>query len=419
MTSALVAASDDPVLRVFPNGLMWIHKPIHHNGISVARLMFPSGTAVEPAGEAGVTRLMTSLLFKGTKKKNALAFAQATEGMGVSLDAGAQEDYWEMSEQATTDRFDPFFDLFEEALFQPTFPEEEVKKERQAQVNAIRTNKESIFQVAHELLDSKLYPNHPYGRPEDGDETVVAGLTQKQVADRYRSALDPKGAVLVTVGDLPLDKLTKRVEALVKDWPAHGPAAPAVPPVKYPAGQVMAEELDPFEQSYLMMAWPAPVIGDPDYAAVKVLNAWLGAGMSSPLFMKVREEKGLAYEVASFSSSHRLGGSFVVYAGMSPANLEAAQARSEAVIAEAVKAPLSAEDLESAKRFIRGHFSMDHQTNGRQAWYLCYYQMMGQTWQYDKKYPEDIQKVTSDDVLRVAKKIFAHPPVIIRIRSNK
>jgi predicted Zn-dependent peptidase len=167
-----------------------------------------------------------------------------------------------------------------------------------------------------------------------------------------------------------------------------------------------------------MLAWPAPAFGAPDYAASKVLNAWLGAGMSSPLFMKVREEKGLAYEVASFYPSQKLGGSFIIYAGMDPSNLDAAQARALSVVDEAVKAPISADDLESAKRYIRGHFAMDHQTNGRQAWYMGFYELMGKGWAYDAQYPKDVQAVTAADVHAAAKKIFGRSPVIVRIRSK-
>lgn len=409
----------DVVVKTFPNGLTWIHRPVHHNRIAAVRLMFPGGTAAEPAEKSGVTRLMTTLLFKGTKKRTALEFAQLVEGMGASIDAGAQEDTWEMSGQATTDRFGPFFSLFQEVLFTPSFPENEVAKERESHLNDLRADKEQIFHVAQERLQKELYPSHPYGRPEDGTEASVSGLTRADLVARHRSALQPKGAVLVTVADIPMPVLSKAVAALAAAWPAPSDALPQPGPAASPSGAVTVEERHPFEQSYFMLAWPAPAFGTPDYAAVKVLNAWLGAGMSSPLFMKVREEKGLAYEVASYFPAGKLGSAFTVYAGMDPRNLEAAQSRALAVIAEAVKAPPSAEELSAAKRYIRGHFAMEHQTNGRQAWYLAFYEVMGKGWRYDVQYPEDIQKVTAAQVHAAAKKIFGRPPVTVRIRSSK
>jgi predicted Zn-dependent peptidase len=418
MTSTAVAA-DDVVTRAFPNGLTWIHKPVHHNRIAAIRLMMPNGASSEPAGKAGVTKLMTSVLFKGTQDRTAVQFTQAVESLGASLDAGAQEDEWELSGQATTDRFPALFSLFQEVLFRPSFPEEEVKKERAAHVNAIRASKEQIFNVAYERLQKALYPDHPYGRPEDGEESTVAALTREDVAARYRSALNPKGAVLVTVGDIPAGVLAPMIEGLAGKWTAPAEAAPLPGPVSYPKGQVLVENPEPFEQSYLMMAYPAPAFGAPDYAAVKVLNAWLGAGMSSPLFMTVREERGLAYEVASFFPTQRLGSAFVVYAGMEPNSLDSAQEGSESVVKAAVDKAPTPEELESAKRYILGHFAMDHQTNGRLAWYLGFYQMMGKGWRYDAQYPEDVRKVTAEDVHRAAQKVFGRPPVTVRIRSAK
>jgi predicted Zn-dependent peptidase len=91
----------------------------------------------------------------------------------------------------------------------------------------------------------------------------------------------------------------------------------------------------------------------------------------------------------------------------------------EAVIAGAVQSPPSAEDLESAKRYLCGHFAMDHQTNGKLAWYLGFYEMIGKGWGYDVRYPEEIRKVTADDVHRVAERIFGRPPVVVRVRSSK
>lgn len=419
MPLTAAASVQDVVTKTFPNGLTWIHRPVKHNDIAAVRLMFPTGTAAEPAPKAGVTRLMTTVLFKGTRDRNALQFAQMVESLGASLDAGAQEDYWELSGQATTDRFDVFFNLFQEVLFRPTFPEAEVVKERESHINDIRADREQIFHVAYERLQKELFPGHPYGRPEDGDEKTVASLTRADLAARHASAINPQGAVLVTVANLPYKDLSKAVARLVAAWPAPtaGPAMPG--PATYPKGGVTAEELHPFEQSYFMLSWPAPGFGAPDYAAVKILNAWLGAGMSSPLFMKVREERGLAYEVASFFPSNKLGSAFTVYAGMDPKNLEDAQTRAEAVISDALKAPISTEDLESAKRYIRGHFAMEHQTNGRQAWYLGFYQLSGKGWAYDAQYPTDIQKVTAAQVQAAAKKILGRAPVIVRIRSTK
>lgn len=419
MTTATKAQTQKVHVQKFPNGLTWIHRPVTHNRIAAARIFFPSGTSADPDAKAGATQLMTTLLFKGTKAKTAVVFTQAVESLGAALGAGAREDQWDVSCQSTTDRFGALFALMREALFEPAFREEEFRKERESLLNDIRADKEHIFHVAHERLLKELFPGHPYGRPGEGDEKTVASLTRADVAARHRSAINPQGAVFVTVGDLPFEKLKKAVGAFVQAWPTTAPGASRPGPVTYPKGNVLAEESHPFEQSYVMMAWPAPAFGDPDYAAVKVLNAWLGAGMSSPLFMKVREEKGLAYEVASFFPSQLQGGAFTVYAGMDPKNLDAAQERALSVVSGAVKKPLTTEELESAKRYVRGHFAMDHQTNGRQAWYLGFYEIMGKGWRYDAQYPDDIQKVTAAQVHAVAKKIFGRPPVTVRIRSSK
>jgi zinc protease len=419
LMTALASARADVATKTYPNGLLWIHRPVTHNQIAAIRLFMPGGTATDPLDKAGMTGLMTSVMAKGTRGRSALAFAEAVENLGASLGASADEDYWELSGQVTVDRFPALFSLFEEDLFQPSFPEDEVVRERQAHLNAIRANREHIFHVAYERLRKELFPGHPYGRPEDGTEKSVGSLTRQDIVDCHRRHLQAKGAVLVTVANVSQKELTALVDGLASHWPAASAASSPVGPAVYPAGPVKAEEAHSFEQSFVMIAYPAPGPADPDYAALKVLNAWLGAGMSSPLFMKVREEGGLAYEVASFYPTQKEGSSFIAYAGMDPANLDLAQRKAQEVLADALKNPPSAEDVESAKRYILGHFAMDHQTNARMAWYLGFYRMMGLGPDFDQKYPDMIRAVTAADVQRAAKKVLGRPPVVTRIRSAK
>jgi zinc protease len=168
-----------------------------------------------------------------------------------------------------------------------------------------------------------------------------------------------------------------------------------------------------------MLAYPAPGASDRDYAALKVLNAHLGAGMSSPLFQSVREEGGLAYEVSSFYPSRRLASALVVYAGTDPANVDQAHKKVLRTVQDLLEKPPSGEALDDAKRYIRGHYMMDHQTNGKLAWYLGWWEVLGRGHGHDAAYLKEIDAVTAEDVRRSAERLFAQPPVTVKIRSKK
>jgi predicted Zn-dependent peptidase len=414
--SSLAHAEPAFTERTFPNGMKWIHRTVTHNRIAALQLFIPRGLPQETDADAGVTRLMAATMMKGTRTRTALAIAQQTESLGAGFGFDAEGDFFEASAQSITDQFPALAEIFQDVLLHPVFPAEEVDKERQAQLNSIHTSQEQIFNVADEALRSALYGAHPYGRPEEGTVASVTALTRDKLAAWHGRVVRPAGAVLVTVGNLP--GVEKWVEGLAAAWSRSGDAGDVSPVVPfYPTAPVVKEERPDFEQAYVMLAWPAPAVGHPSYEAVKVLNGLLGAGMSSPLFQVVREEGTLAYEVSSFFRSRRMGSGFVVYAGMDPKNLDLAESKTRSVIGKFIAAPPSADALTDAKRYLRGHYVMDHQTNGRIAWYLGWWEILGRGAAHDAVYPDRLEAVTADDVHRAAAALFRQPSVTVRLRS--
>lgn len=406
------------MVRDFPNGLKWIHRPVKHNRIVAVQLFIPGGLLNEPSEKAGITVLTTAVMLKGTTLRNALQLAQAMEGLGASFGVDAQPDCLSMGGQVTLDNWKGAFDLFEDILLNPSFPTAEVEKEREALLNALRTRHEQIFVVADERFRRELYGDHPYARAEEGEESTVRALTRLDLVSWHRERFRPEGAVLVTAGPVPSAALTRRVSQWVERWASGGGGARAGRPTAPLAQSKFAVETPEFEQSYLMIGYPAPAVGDRRYPVMKLLNALLGGGMSSPLFREVREEGTLAYEVSSFYPSRRWGGSFVVYAGMDPKNLSLAEEKVRRVLQSFVDQPPSARDLADAQNFIRGHYLMDHQTNARLAWYLGWWELLGLGHEYDLVYPRDVSGVSAGEIHALAREILSGPSVTVRVESR-
>jgi zinc protease len=420
MVIAAKGAVAGPIVKkVYPNGLTWIHKPVTHNSIMAFHLFLKSGAWMEPAQKAGITTLTTSVMFKGTAHRTSLQIAEESESLGIQLDASSEEEFWEMTGQATELKFEPAFNIFLDVLTAPSFPKEEFDKEKEALLNAIQSKKEQIFNIAYEKLQKEMFGDHPYGRPEEGTEETVSRITRDDLVAWHAKTAMPRGAVFVTVGPVDYKKLDKIISKTLGVWKTAEPVImpyPKLPPL--PKSKAL-QETQPFEQSYLMLGYRGPGIMHADYPAVKILNALLGAGMSSPLFHVVREEEGLAYEVSSFYPSRREGSAFVIYAGTDPKNLEKAGAKVKSMLDAFLKTPLDPKDLEDAKQFIRGHYMMDHQTNSRIAWYLGWWEVLGKGHDYDPQYVKDISNVASADVLRAAAAIFRSPEVSVKVLSQK
>ena len=419
MGAALTAtAARALTVQDFPNGLKWIHRPVSHNQIVAIELFLPGGVVDDPVEQAGLTRLTTAAMVKGTESRSALQLAQAMESLGASFGVDAQPDFLAMGGQVISENWGPTFELFEDILLHPSFPDAEVEKEREALLNVLRTSHEHIFNVAEERLRKELFIDHPYGRPEEGTESSVRALARKDLVQWHRRCFRPEGAVLVTVGPVPMKEMAPRIAALSRRWASDSVPLVSTGTVRYPLAPVTAVETPHFEQSYVMLGFPAPAVTDRRYPVMKLMNALLGGGMSSPLFRVVREEGTLAYEVSSFYPSRRQGSSFVVYAGMDPANQRLAEDKMRQVLAEFAAAPPSDQDLSDAKNYIRGHYLMDHQTNARIAWYLGWWELLGKGHAYDAQYSLDVSGIKPAEIHALAREILNSPSVTVRVASQ-
>lgn len=413
MTS--LSTASDLAVRRYPNGLTWIHRQVKHNRISAFHLLFPGGVLQETPEKVGLTHLMGEVMFKGTQHHNAREISEALENLGASLGATTADDYWGLSGQSVDEAFPALWAVTREVLTQPTFPEDEFRKEQRAVLNALEAKKEHIFQVAYDRLNREVFGAHPYAWPEEGLPETVARMTARDVADWHRQRARPRGAVLVTITPDTPSHLEKLVADLAEGWPDAGELPPAPPRPVYGSGPVVVEERHPFEQGYVMLAAPAPGIQDSLYPAVKLLNVLLGSGMSSPLFRVVREEAGLAYETSSFFPSRRWGSAFVVYAGTDPGQVAKAEAKIRSLCQDFSVRPPTEEELRDARRFLLGHYRMDHQTNSRLAWYLAWWELNGLGFAFDQTYPSRIEAVTPQSVQEAARQVLGHPFTVVRI----
>ncbi|MBV9080366.1 MAG: insulinase family protein, partial [Elusimicrobia bacterium] len=340
--------------------------------------------------------------------------------LGASVSAGVTHDYSEVSCHAIADYFSEALVLMHEALFKAAFREDEVQKERAALLAAIRSKKESIFTIANEELNRRLYGAHPYARPVTGTEPSVTPLDRAAVLAWHKSTVVPTGAVFSIATSCRPAKILKEIAQLFGPsvWPKVKSTVPKLgkTPANRPGADVVLRE--PFEQSYLLVGYPASIVGSKDYMALKVLNAALGGGMSARLFQTLREQQGLAYDVGTFYPSKRLGSAFVGYMGLQESKLEQARRGMLTSFEAVAKTAIPKEEVEQTQSYLKGGYILDHQTNSQRSHYLGWWEMLGLGYGFDQKYLTGLGKVTSADVLRAARALFTRKPVIIEIRPK-
>ncbi len=378
-----------------------------------ARIFIKAGQISETPETSGLFDLLTAVLVKGTQTKTALEIAEVVESMGASLGADVASDYSVVSLKTVSADFETVLGLAAEILRDPSFPEAEIELERRLILQGLKSMKEQPFSVAYNHLREALYAGHPYGLPHALSEKRIAAFTRADLLSVYQRYFRPDNMVMTVVGRISPSLAVKFAEQYFGDW--HAPDEP-LPTVSFPPVTVVAQKIvtaQETNQAFIVLGHLAGEVTDPDYAALKLMSTYLGNGLSSRLFVELREKQGLAYDVSAFYPT-RLGRSqFVAYIGTAPENVEVALAGLQQEIERLKTTPLTDEELQVSKNKILGQYALGKQTNGQIAQTYGWYEILGLGLEFDERFPEAISAVTIKDIQTAAQRCFVEQTVSI------
>lgn len=418
--SAGSLAHGEIAMRILPNGVRLIVKPNRSNRILAIQCFFQVGSYYERAEQNGITNLVCRTMLKGTRKRSALEIAETMESIGGEIDASASEDFAEVGTISTVDDIDVALDVLSDVIINPTFPPEELEKEREATLAAIRRQEDSSFQYTYKNFRALLYEGHPYAMPPLGTLETVAAITRDQVVEFHRKNFTAHNMLVVVVGNVEVDSVAGKLARAFADMPPGRPERVLVSKQFRPRRRMKTLAKD-IEQAFIIVGFVTDRATAEDYVPLKVASAVLGTGaaMSARLFVRLRDRQGLAYAVGSAMPTLRDKSHFFAYIGTKPESVDRALNGLLAVIQGLAVEPLSDEELQRAKNHLIGQFRIAHQRNSSQAQFLGLYEMVGLGARFDEQYCELIKSVTAEQVKAVARKYFRAPTVTILKPAEK
>jgi zinc protease len=406
------AALPDVVRHVLPNGLIVLVREDPSVGVMGASLMVRGGTLFEAPEEAGVTNFVHRVMLRGTRKYDAVQLTQAIEDLGGSLDASGDVEYAEVRGTALGRNWESLLTLMAEVALRPTFPPEEIERERRLILSAIQSRGDTPFQRAFDAMLMDLYGRHGYGWPNVGTRESIARLDRAALEARYGTIYRPDRMVLAVSGQVPRDRVVRAAERLFRGMPAATAAKTSATMPSPPRSARNVVER-PAQQAQVMVGYITPGLTDPEYPAVRVLGMLLGGGMSGRLFTELRDRRGLAYQVGVLGT-YRTGPSFLLtYMGTAPASVEASEAGVLAEIERIRTEPVTERELARAKAYLLGNLTMDRRTTARDAWYLAFFEVTGAGWNFPERYAQAVDAVTVADIARVAQRYLAGATVVV------
>jgi zinc protease len=423
-----------------PQGTVLLMKPNAGAQTVAIQAFFRGGEAVEP--KPGVAALAMAMLTRGTTVRPASALHEELESAGLTLGATSNEDVLQVSAASAAQDLGHLLLVLQDVLAHPRWDAAEFARQKSLLKENLTAALDQPANLAADKLQGSLYGSHPYGH---NAQRVLASLPTVGLADveaYYRAQFVPKKMVVSVVGQFQ----PTNVQAAVTQWehdlaaktvPSKGtPTAAASPgpaPLALKESQVLrlakpggasqqqqaaASTPGALGATWIQQGWLAPPLGHPGLIPLKVLNSALGTGMSSRLFVNLREKGGLAYSVGSTYPSLRQPSRFVLQIGTAPKNLDAVTAGFRKEITRLQEEPIPAEELDAAKQKLVGQFALAHESNAQQAYFLGYYEALGVGYEYDQRYPEAALRVTPADVQAVAKSVFSRPSVTVIVAPD-
>ncbi|MCS7031045.1 MAG: insulinase family protein [Gloeomargarita sp. SKYG116] len=377
--------------------------------IVAARLFLRPGMLAELPHQWGLNHLLAATLTKGTQRRSAQDIALAVESLGASLGTEAAPDYFVLGLKAVTGDFPELFELASELWRLPTFPDPEVALERELTLQNLRLQQEQPFHLAYDQLRRTLYPHHPYSVSTLGTLESVRNLTPEDLRAYHQRYFCPAHTVVSICGRVEPERVRAWVERCFADW-----SAPAVdwqpPPVPTPEPPVAPlRTIRPTQQSLVMLGYPGPAVHSADYPAMKLLSTYLGNGLSSRLFVELREKQGLAYDVSAFYPTRWQPAPFGVYLGTAAANTRLALVKLAAEMQRLLAEPLPEAELLTARSKLLGQYALGKQTNAQIAQLLGWYEVLGLGADYDFLFPQLIRQLTPEHLWRAAQRYLRHP----------
>jgi len=414
MVAPAVAAPAEPVTvtrYVLPGGLRLLVREDRGAQVVTASLQVRSGARYETPDTAGIGNFVQRVMLRGTSKRSMRQIIETAEDMGGTIDASADVDYAEVRGTALAVHNAELLELLADVALAPTFPADEVERERRLIATQIRTRADTPFPLGFDTLVAQLYGPHPYGLPALGSKSSIERLTRDDLVAHYRRTYHAGAMVLAVSGGVEREAVRRHAERLFGKLSA-GDAEPTAPPQASPSED--RRVLDrPNQQAQILMGFLGPGIGDPDYAAGKVLAAVLGGGMAGRLFIRLRDDQGLAYSLGVLNPSRLRPGLFVAHMGTAPNTAETAERAMRMEFDRFRAGGPAPEEMARAKAYVLGNLLMDRRTNARQAWYLAFYEVIGAGWDYPDRYARAIEAVTAEQVMEVARRYLEHPTTVI------
>jgi predicted Zn-dependent peptidase len=412
--------SDDPLggtvrRTVLPNGLRVLTEAVPAMRSVSFGIWVAVGSRDETRHLSGVSHFLEHLLFKGTRRRTALEISSAIEAVGGETNAFTTKEYTCYYARVLDSDLPLAIDVMCDLVVNSVLAPSDVETERAVILEEIAMHDDEPGEVVHDLFAESLYGEHPLGRLISGTVDTVSPMSLRQIQTFYQKRYVTPAMVIAAAGNLDHGLVVRLVKDAFADrlGEAHEPlprrgADRGVRP-RQRRGRLRVHDKDT-EQAHLVLGGAAFARDDERRFALGVLNNAVGGGMSSRLFQEIRERRGLAYSVYSYTSQYADSGVYGVYAGCAPGKVDEVLALTREELARVAEHGITDEEIARGKGMLKGSLVLGLEDTGSRMSRLGKGELL-----YDELLTVDqilarVDAVTQDDIRAVAGEVLGGTP---------
>ena len=368
----------------------------------------------KPEIKPGIYTLMARLLTQGTKNYDSEQLANEFEKFAIDFSCEFFPDYLRVKFLCLNEDFARAIELMYEVLENSTF--EEYEKEKVKLAGEIQAELDSPKFTVMDNYAKTIFENHYYGHSVTKIRDALESITKNDVIDAFNNIINNSKKVLVFVGDLSEENILPLIRNTIEKLPKSVENEVEITtPVLDRTKNTTLQKAD-LNQAHIAKGWLVPTYNQENYAELVLLNIILGAcGLSSRLFLELRDKKGLAYVVRSSYERFNKAGNFMIYIATEPNNIDISLKGFDEEIQKIKSIPVSEEELNDAKNNFFGKCAFVEETNLQQACLMAKYAILGLGHDFSKKAKEIISKATPETILACAKKYFTDDNFVLSV----
>ena len=363
-----------------------------------------TGSRNEKKELAGVTHFLEHMLFKGTEKRTAFEIAQSMESVGGYLNAFTASEYTCYYARCVDEQLGRALDVISDMVLNPSFPEEEVEKEKKVVIEEMKMYRDSPDDYLFEAFTTKMFQDHALGRPVLGFEDTVSAFTRQDLYDYMSDRYRPDNLLVAVAGNVDHDEVVQLVSSYFEDKPPLKTTHEAQPlDVFHPEKLALTK---PIEQTHYILGRRGMHFDHENKYQLLLANTVLGGGMSSRLHQNVREKYGYCYSIQSFNQSYSDSGIWGVYVGTDKDYVDHVH---ELVVTELDKIRtelIPDQEFSEAKSQLKGKLLLSQENTSNRMMRLAKSELYFERFVTLDELEEHIDKVTAEEVLQFSNDFF-------------